>query len=96
MHLSHFKSQEVRRSGNVFHWLFPEMEKEKQKLGMVVNICNPSTQEAESGLRVQGQPVLHRETLFCFKQNKTNNYSKNHTQRKLRLKNLYYSIIHKC
>jgi hypothetical protein len=32
-------------------------------LGVVVHDCNHSTWEAEVGLRVQGQPGLHSETL---------------------------------
>jgi hypothetical protein len=37
----------------------------------MVHACNPSTQEVEAGgLRVQGQPELHSETL-SQKQNKT-------------------------
>jgi hypothetical protein len=38
--------------------------KEGVNMGMVVHSCNPSTWEAEAGgLRVQGQPWLHNETL---------------------------------
>jgi hypothetical protein len=29
----------------------------------VVEACNPSTQESEAGLQIQGQPELHRETF---------------------------------
>jgi hypothetical protein len=33
-------------------------------LGIVVHICNPSTQEVETGkLRVRGQPGVHTENL---------------------------------
>jgi hypothetical protein len=34
------------------------------ELGMVVHICNPSTQETEAGgVKVQGQSGLHSETF---------------------------------
>jgi hypothetical protein len=38
------------------------------KPGMVVHTCNPSTQEVEvGGLKVQGQPGLHNESLSLKK-----------------------------
>jgi hypothetical protein len=33
------------------------------ELGMVVHTCNPSTQEVEAELEIQGQTGLHNETL---------------------------------
>jgi hypothetical protein len=50
---------------------------------MVVHDCNPSTQKVETvGLRVQGQPSLHKETLPQKQINekfKVNNYIQNET-----------------
>jgi hypothetical protein len=50
--------------------IFKRLKRQSQ---LVVRACNPSTQEAETGvLQVQGQPGLHRETLVSKKQQKKN------------------------
>jgi hypothetical protein len=41
-----------------------EFENLPLKLGVLVYVCNPSTQEVETGgFQVQGQPELHSKTL---------------------------------
>jgi hypothetical protein len=45
--------------------------KTQMELSLAVHICNPSTQQPKSGgSQVQGQPGLHRKTLYRNKPKK--------------------------